>query len=823
MNTLLADLRVGVRLLWRDKAFTVTAGLTLAVCIAANVALLSVIRGVLLKPLAMPDADRVVIAGNAYPGAGVHDPIGAAVTDYFDRLRDITVFAEQAVFRRADRSVDQGGTPVNVEGMTVTPSFFRVAGVEPQMGRTFTEQEAEAGNESAVVISDSFWRNHFGGEPTVVGRSLRLDGRPYTVVGVMPRGFNPTDDDIELWTPIIFTPKERSDEARHSNNLAYVARLKPGATLEQAQAQIDVLNAANLDRFPAFRELLVNAGFHTVVNRLQDQMVRDVRATLYLMWGGALFVLLIGCVNVANLALVRSRVRMKELATRLALGAGTWRVARQLAVEHLVLSCGASVAGIALGAVALQSMGALSLQELPRSQDVRLDTIVVMYTFAAAIAIGLVLGLIPVAATLSANVLGVLREEGRTATTGRGAQSLRRVLVVTQVGCAFLLLIGAGLLFASFRKVLEVDPGFTTKGVLTGAVSLPNARYADAEALGRFTREAVRRVRGLPGVRAAGATDSLPLGNSASASAIFAEGYQARPGESPLAPAEARVSDGYFEAIGAKLVAGRFFTERDATGATRAIIVDDRLARRFWPEQNPIGRRMYRPSDEAGDPSAITDKTEFLTVVGVVSEMKLRNLTDGDKLVGAYFIPLSQEPQSGLTFVLRTDGDPGTLSGALRREVAAIDPQLPVFEMQPMSYWTSRSLAGRRSPALLSLAFGFVALFLSAIGIYGVLAYLVTQRRKEIGIRVALGSSAAGIFRLVLREGLVLVAAGLLVGGIGSFLLRRTLESQLFGVTASDPAVLIVVSALLAAVALIACAVPARRATRVDPLKALTE
>jgi predicted permease len=823
MNTLLTDLKVGLRLLWRDKAFTVTAGLTLAVCIGANVALFSVIRGVLLKPLALPDADRVVVAGNVYPGAGVHDPIGAAVPDYFDRLRDITAFVEQAVARSGDRSVDQDGTPVNVEGMAVTPSFFKVAGVPPQLGRTFNEQEGEAGNDFAVVISDSFWRTHFAGDPGVVGRTVRLDGRPYAVVGVMPRGFNPTDNDIELWTPIVFTTKERSDESRHSNNVLYFARLAPGATLQQAQAQIDVLNAANLDRYPAFREVLINAGFHTVVSRLQDQMVKDVRATLYLMWGGSLFVLLIGCVNVANLALVRSRVRMKELATRLALGAGTWRVARQLAVEHLVLACGAAAIGIGIGAVALQSMSALSLQELPRSQEIRLDAIVVMYTLAAAVAIGLVLGLIPVVATLSANALLVLREEGRTATTGRGAQSLRRVLVVTQVGCAFLLLIGAGLLLASFRKVLEVDPGFTTRGVLTGAVSLPSARYGDAEAFGRFTREAVRRLSELPGVRAAGVTDSLPLGNSASASAILAEGYQARPGESLLAPAEVRVSNGYFEAIGATLVAGRLFTERDAPGAPRAIIIDDRLARRFWPDQNPIGRRMYRPSDESDDPAAVTEKTEFYTVVGVVSEMKLRNLTDGDKLVGAYFIPLSQEPQSGLTFVLRTDGDPGLLSGALRREVAAIDPQLPVFEMQPMSYWTDRSLASRRSPALLSIAFGFVALFLSAIGIYGVLAYLVAQRRKEIGIRVALGSSAAGVFRLVLREGLALVAAGLIVGGLASFLLRRTLESQLFGVTASNPIVLLLVSTLLAAVALIACAVPARRATRIDPLIALTE
>ena len=824
MGTLFTDLRVGLRLLWRDKAFTVTAGLTLAVCIAGNAALFSVVRGVLLKPLAIPDADRVMFAGNVYPGAGVLDPIGCAVPDYFDRLRDVTAFSEQAVFKREDRSVDQGGTAVGVKTMMVTPSFFRVAGVKPQLGRAFTDQEGEIGNELEVVISDSFWRTRFGGEPTAVGQELRLDGRPHHVIGVMPPRFSPTDDDeVEMWTPMTFTAAQKSDDSRHSNNVLYVARLKPGATMQQAQAQIDALNAANLDRFPQVREVIVNAGFHTVVNRLQDQMVKDVRATLYLMWGGSLFVLLIGCVNVANLALVRSRMRLKELATRLALGAGAWRLARQLAVEHLLLAGGAAMAGIAIGYLALLSMDAVSLQELPRSQDIRLDAVVVMYTVAAAAAIGLVLGLIPVAATLSANLVGVLREEGRTATTGRGARSLRRGLVVAQVGCAFVLLIGAGLLFASFRKVLAVDPGYRIAGVLTGAVSLPEARYADAAARQRFTREALRRLRTVPGVSTAGATDSLPLGNSASASAILAEGYKQRPGESFLAPAEVRVSDGYFEAIGARLVAGRFFTERDDEAALRTIIVDDRLARRFWPNQSPIGRRMYKPSDDAADLATVTEKTQFMTVVGVVAEMKLRSLTDGDNLVGAYFIPLAQEPQDGLTFVLRSQGDPATLSSGLRREIAALDPQLPVIEMQPMSYWTDRSLANRRSPAVLSMAFGFVALFLSAIGIYGVLAYLVTQRTKEIGIRVALGSSAAAVFRLVLREGVLLVAAGLIVGAAGSFLLRQSLESQLFGVAASNPAVLISVSAVLAGVALVACAVPARRATKIDPVIALND
>jgi predicted permease len=376
---------------------------------------------------------------------------------------------------------------------------------------------------------------------------------------------------------------------------------------------------------------------------------------------------------------------------------------------------------------------------------------------------------------------------------------------------------------ATVRQALAVDPGFMPAGVLTAAVSLPESRYPDPQAQRRFTDEALRRVNALATVTVSGATDSLPLGNNASASAILAEGYQAKKGESLLAPSVARVSPGYFETMRARLVAGRFFNERDTADATKVIMIDDRLARRFWPNQNPIGRRMYKPSDETGDLTAITAKTEFFTVVGVIAEMKQRSLTDGDRAVGAYYFPIAQDPQSGLTFVLRSNGDTTALGGALRREISAIDAQLPVFEVQPMTYWTARSLANRRAPALLSMVFGFVALFLSAIGIYGVLAYLVTQRTKEIGIRVALGSTAPAVFRLVLREGLVLVGIGLLLGGIGSLLLRHTLESLLFGVSATDPRVLLLVSVVLAVVAVAACCVPARRATKIDPLTALME
>ena len=819
---MLNDVRVSLRLLWKDRAFTVTAALTLAVCIGANAALFSVVRGVLLEPLALPDPDRIVIAGNAYPGAGIHEPIGSAVPDYFDRLRDVTAFEAQALFTHDNRSVDQGGVAARVESYTVTPSFFKVAGVLPQLGRVFTDEEGEIGHELVVVLSDAYWRSQFGGDRNAIGRELRIDGRPHTVLGVMPPGFRPHDDDTAMWTPMTFTAEERSDEQRHSNNAVFIARLKREATLEQAQRQIDALNAANLERFPQSREVLTNARFHTVVIRLQDQMVKDIRPILYLMWGGAAFVLLIGCVNVANLVLVRSRVRLKELATRLALGAGTSRIVGQLSVEHVLLTLGSAAVGIAIGAAALRAMDAINLQELPRAQEIRLDAVVVAYTVIAAVAIGLFLGLIPAAASMRSHVLVVLREEGRSATVSRGAQALRRALVVAQVGCAFVLLMGAGLLLATFRQALAVDPGFAPAGVLTAAVSLPESRYPDAASHRRFADEALRRMQSLPTVTASGVTDSLPLGNSASASSIMAEGYQAKPGESLIAPSVVRASPGYFETMRARLVAGRVFNERDTADSPKVVMVDDRLARRFWPNQNPIGRRLYTPSDGA-DLTAITAETEFFTVVGVIAEMKQRSLTDGDRAVGAYYFPLAQAPQPGLTFVLRSSGDSMALAGVLRREIAAMDAQLPVFEVQPMTYWTARSLANRRAPALLSMAFGCVALFLSAIGIYGVVAYLVTQRRKEIGIRVALGSTAAAVFRLVLREGIVLLGIGVVVGAIGSLLLRRTIESLLFGVRATDPRILLLVGVVLAGVAIAACCVPARRATKIAPVVALME
>jgi predicted permease len=828
-----SDIRVGLRLLWRDKAFTVTAALTLALCIGANTALFSVVHNVLLKPLPVPESDRVVLMGNAYPKAGASAAAGgySSAPDYFDRLRETDVFEEQAMLNGGNQSIDQNGTPSRVRMNRVTPSFFRLLRIAPALGRTFSEEEGEPANDKKVVLSYALWQSQFGGDPAAIGKDLRLDGQPYTVVGVMPKGFYFVNPNVMLWRPLSFTPEQKSDERRHSNNYQHIGRLKPGASIDRARQQVDALNARNLDIFPQLKPLLIDAGFHTTVDPLQETLVRDIKPTLYLMWGGALFVLLIGCVNVANLVLVRSRSRLKELATRLALGAGRFRVGRQLVTESVLLTLASSAAGLLVGYAALQLLGTLNIQDLPRGSEIRMDGVVVAYTVGVAALIGFVLGLIPVANVLPANLTIVLREEGRSGTAGRGARTLRRALVVAQVAFAFILLVGAGLLFASFRQVLAVQPGFNPDGVLTSSIGLPRARYADDKALIAFTHESLLRLRALPGVAAAGVTNSIPFGGNNSDSVILAEGYQMKPGESVISPSQVSVTPGYFEAMGVRLVHGRFFDERDAVLPEKmkevpppvlSIIVDETLAKRFWPGADPVGRRMYRPND-LKDITGITPKTVFYNVVGVIADVKLHDLTEGKTSVGAYYFPMDEETSYSMTYAIKTAGDPLALTSAVRGALNSLDRELPVFDTQTMDARLAGSLMSRRSPVLLSLSFGVVALFLSALGIYGVLAYLVTQRRREIGIRIALGGSAGAIFELVLREGLALIGAGFALGAVGAILLRKSLETQLFGVSAADPVVLAVVTAILATVAVAACALPARRATRIDPIVALSE
>jgi predicted permease len=821
LDTLLHDLRHALTLFWKEKGFTATALLTLAVCLAANTAIFTVVDRVLLHPLPVPDADRLVMMFNSYPNAGA-DRAGCSVPHYLERRESLTTVAPHALVDTRGATLDAEGRPERLRAMQVTPSFFDVVRTSPELGRPFTPEEGEAGHDHEVILGHGLWQERFAGDPEVVGREVRIDGLPHTVVGVMPAGFHFMDPEVRLWMPLAFTDEMKEPGARHSNNWAHVGRLVPGATLEQLQGQVAAATTAELDVIPQLRQILTDAGFRVRAERLSDALVRDVRGSLVLLWGGVALVLLIGAVNIANLVLVRTAGRARELATRFAVGAGRWRVAAQLITENVLLALAGGVLGIVLGQGLLRLFEAAGLDRAVPGLDLAVDARVAGLGLAAALALGVVIAIIPVVAIFRLQLVAVFRQDGRGGTSGRAAVWLRRGLVGGQVALATVLLVGAGLLLASFRKVLAVDPGFRPEGVLTASVSLPDARYSDDDARRSFASRLFERVRALPGMVAAGGTRTIPLGGSYSDSVIFAEGYVPAPGESVISPSYNVISPGYFEAMRIPLLEGRTFDARDTAEAPRAIIVDQRLARKFWHGKSPLGNRMYSPTsvEDLGPPA---DQSRYYTVVGVVGEVRERALEYENERVGAYYFPMAQQPGTFFTLAVRTGGDPEALAEPLRRVVSELDPELPLFSVQTMEERVAGSVATRRSAMLLTLGFGALALFLAALGIYGVLAYTVSRRRREIGVRMALGSTTRRIFRLVMREGMALVLAGAAAGAAGAFALRRTIESQLYGVGPLAPGVLVPVALLLTAMAVVACLGPAWRATRVDPVAALSQ
>jgi predicted permease len=822
MDRLLQDLRFALRLLWKDRGFTLTTVATLALCVAANTSIFAVVHAVLLKPLPFPEPDRLVTIFNSYPGAGAVRASNG-VPDYYDRRAQMPALDEIAMYRLSGATVGgQGGEVERVTSLPVTPSFFRLLRTEPHRGQLFSEADADAGAPRKVAISYGTWQRLFGGRDDAIGRDLRLNGFPHTVVAVLPEEFRFVDPDVQVWIPVGFSAEERSDERRHSNNWQQVARLKPGATVEQAQVQVDAINAANLERFPQLKQVLINAGFNTGVKSFHADLVQDSQRTLYLLWGGVLTVLLIGCVNVANLVSVRASTRARELATRHALGASLQQLSRQIFTETLLVAVVGGLAGLALGWLALKAVGPLALDRLPRGGDAAIDLTAIAFVVGLTLLVGFVIGLFPVAALRHADLGQVVREEGRSGTASRRTRVVRRVLVTSQVAFALVLLVGAGLLFASFQRVLAVDPGFEAEHVLTGTLTLPVARYKSTTDARAAIDRILTAVRSLPGIVAAGATTTVPMSGDHSDSVIFAEGYQPAPGESLISPMQIWISPGYFEAMRTELRAGRFFDQRDVDGAQRAIIVDEQLARKFWPNQDPIGRYMWFPGNVQNlmEPPP---RDQWMRVVGVVENVRLDGLVDGPsfRTVGAYYMPIAQNEVRGLSVVARTGQEPTSVTGAIRAEVTRVDPELPFYGVRTMNERVDLSLADRRTPMLLALGFATVALLLAAIGIYGVLAYQVNQRSREIGIRMALGAATSTIFGMVLREGAFIVSAGTIAGLAGAFLLRRTLQSQLHEVGAMDPVVIVTVGAVLFLVALAAILLPARRAARVDPVHAL--
>jgi predicted permease len=816
-DDLLGDLRVATRLLRKDKSFTATALVTLAVCIGANVAIFSVVLAVLVRPLSVPQPDQVVTVTNAYPGSdgAVGDGrVGASVRHYLDRLNAIDVLDEQALYQPVGYGLDEQGLPAQYGGLRVTPSFFRVAGVPPEIGQTFTESGLEDGDEQQVVVSYAFWQGQLGGVTDVIGRELRLDGRPYDIVGVMPADFRFVRDDSWFWVPAVFDALERSDERRHANNWFMLGRLTNDGTLQQAQGQIDALNQRDVARFPAARQLLDATRFHTIVAPLHADMVGDVSGTLYLLWGGAVFVLLIGCVNLANLLVIRATTRGKEFGLRHAFGASRWRLARQLVSESLLLALLGALLGVPLGIATLDVARGLGVSTLPRGSEIAVDGVVVLAAIGTSLVIGLLLGLISFWRVSSAAMMRAVRQKGRSTTGDRHTRAVGSGLVAAQISSAFVLLIGALLMLVSLNRVLAIDPGFDTERLLTASISLPSTRYPTAAARHAFVERAVERLRGVGTIQQVGLGSAVPFDcGYCPSQSVFAEGVVA-PEKSYVGTPYAMVNPSYFDALGIRLVDGRVFDARDTPSSARVVIVDEDLARNLWPERSPLGRRVSFTAE-------VDEDTRFYTVVGVVAGHAMQGLVESQARRGVHYFPLSQHNIWVMAFTIRTLGEPHAIIPDLRAAMATIDPELPLFDIRTMDERIGTTLALRRLPTVLSSGFALVAVFLAALGIYGVVAYRVTRRTKELAIRMALGSTGGRLLRLVISEGTWVLGIGLLFGAGGAFLVRDLLSSQLYDTQVTDVRVFIAVVLLLSTAAVVACAIPARRVVTLDPIAAL--
>jgi putative ABC transport system permease protein len=806
---MLQDIRFGLKLLWKQKAFSLAALLTLALCIGANTAVFTILHAVVLNGLPFPDADRLVTMYNLYPGVGVTDRGSNGVPDYLDRRKLTDVFEEVALTGSRGYDVGSEGATRRIDGEYVTPSYFRVLKTQPLLGRTFTEDEAVLGKDRVAILTESLWDEMFARDPKVIGRDIRLSGVPYSIVGVMPNVYQAFNRDLKLWTPFAFTPQQTSDDARHSNSWGMIATLKPGVTVEQARRRVDALNRDNLIQFPKYRELLESARFQTKVIGMRDEMVRDIKDTLYLLQAAVLGVLLIGCVNLANLTMVRTSARIKELAVRFSLGAGRLRLSRQLLTESVTISMlgGLLGVGVALGGVRLLSW--LGAEDLPRGGDIRIDGGVLLFTTAMTFLTGLVFGSVPLLSLFKRDLNEVFRGNERMGTAGRHALSLRATLVVTQVSLAFMLLIGSGLLTRSFMRLMTVNPGFRAENVTTAQFSLPSNRYKDGAQQRSAVDALLEKARAIPGAKHVGVTTYLPFSGSNNASGLLIEGRQLAPGELPPVPGWNTINSGYLQAMGIPLLSGRNFSDSDGPDSQRVALVDQFMARKYWPNSDPIGSKVHG-----------MESKDMFTIVGVVGSVKTGDLAEQNP-VGQVYFHYKQNPPDNMHVVLRGETDKTPLTNPLRGALAQIDPEVALFDIKSMPERVSTSLLNRRAAMALCLIFAGLALLLAAVGIYGVLAYSVAQRTREIGIRMALGADARDVLRMVLGQGAKVTGVGLLIGAAGAFLGARAMASMLFEVKPHDPLVFLATGALLAAVALAASFIPSLRAVWIHPSEAL--
>ncbi|HSE17326.1 MAG TPA: ABC transporter permease [Pyrinomonadaceae bacterium] len=815
MNTLLNDLKYGVRMLLKHPLVTVIAVITLALGIGANTAIFSVVNAVLLNPLPYKQPDRLVALWENVPNQGRWR---VAPANFHDWKKQNTVFEDVAAFGRNSLTLTGDGEPEQLVGARVSAGYFAVVGMEPFLGRSFTAEEYEPGKGRVVILGYALWQRRYGGDRQIINRSITLDDTPYTVVGVMPDGLYPVSplnpgrltfdkQEQNFWLPMSFSAEWAA--ARSAHVLGVVARLKQGISIEQATAEMNAIGA-RLEK-----EHAENRGEGVLVNPFINEVVGNVRPALLTLLAAVVFVLLIACANVAGLLLAQHAGRSKEIAIRAALGAGRGRLVRQLFIEGLLLSLLGTAAGLALAALGMQVLLKFVPANVPRFTQVSINWQVLGFTILIALGTCVIFGLAPALQTSKPDLNRALEQSGRTSGPGASRLRFRQLLVIFQVSMAVMLVIGAGLLVKSFWLLQRVDPGFESERVLTAGLTLPTSKYSSPEQINNFHKQLLERVAALPGVKHATIAYDHPLASN------WVDSFQI---EGRVLPPESRsqsanfvpVGPEYFDTVGLKLVAGRRFTPQDDQDHPGVVLVNESFVKHYFPNENALGQKM-RP----GPPGRIwrNQKLTSFEIVGVVRDVKLAGLEAPSE--PAYYIPASQAPLEDMTILVRTSTDPLSIVGALRQAVWSIDPNQPISNVSTLEQVVDESIAQRRLNMLLMGLFGALAMVLSAVGIYGLLAHAVTQRTQEIGIRMALGAQVSDVLKFVLKQGMMLALAGEAIGLIGALALTRLMRGLLFGVTPNDATTFVVVISILSIVALLACYLPARRATKVDPLIAL--
>ncbi len=811
------NLRYAFRQLRKSPAFTLTALATVAICLGANLAIFAVINSILLRPLPFPQSDRLVKIFNTYPKAGVEND-GSSYTNYYERRGNIPAFSSLSIFSFYSHVVGEPGAIEQEEAVRISPEFFATLGVNLALGRSFTEEEAAvADNNGVVIVTDGYWRQRLEGDPNVLGRDLRVNGLPRKIVGVLPSGFRFLSSEARLFLPFRTRPEQRTPSQRHSGGggTQMIARLKPGATMAEAQAQIDAHNAA-VEKDGPEAKAMAEAGFRSPVVSLHADHVRSIRPTLWLLQAGVFFLLLIGAVNLLNLLLIRASGRVKEMAIRQSMGASRQHVIRQVLAETVLLTAIGGLIGVMVGAWGTQLLQVLGANRLPLGAHIAFDGWLATIGLVSSVLLGVAIA-VPIAwFNLGSHLANALQSESRGGGISRTTQRLRHGFIVAQIALAFVLLAGAALLGLSLKKVMAVSPGFRADHVLTGECNI--TWQLEEDRIGIVDR-LLESIRQQPGIAAAGIITNIPLSGDNGKAAVAPKGYVPPPGQSIHGHYTYGVSGDYFAAFGIALREGRFLTSADSHRAERVCVVDEDFARRYWPQGGALGQQVLRPGITQPNKSEV-EEGDLFTVVGVVGTVKQVELTEAPGQ-GAVYLPYAYRDNSSIFVVTRTSQRPEAFAETMRKLVHATHPDIAFDNIRSMDTRIADSLIARRSPALLAGIFAGVALLLAAIGTYGVLSYAVAQRTREIGIRMALGAQRSQIGTQFFSLGLRLLTGGTILGLIGAWWAGRAMQSVLFDVPTLPFAALFATALVMGVVSLVACLIPARRATKVDPMIAL--